>query len=248
MVEQKVAELRQAQSLAAIGQMVSVVAHEVRNPLQSIKLGTDVLHLELDDNKSLSETLAAIDRGIETLSSIVTELLEYSKPVELQYSTLPVMALVEEALRLLSHKLRDISISLEVDQREREISVDSMKFTAVLVNLISNAIEAMPNGGSLGICSRFLTENGSSVLKLSITDNGCGIAEKDLQRVQEPFVTTKSRGTGLGLPICKKIVEAHRGSMQIRSRLNEGTVVEITIPSQARSAPGGARNSSGNKS
>jgi signal transduction histidine kinase len=230
MVEQKVAELEQAQSLAAIGKMVSVVAHEVRNPLQSIRMGVDVLHAEIGEDASKAETMAGIDHAVNLLNSIITELLEYSKPVQLHYSARSAGALVDESLKVLAHKLQNITTTLELDDREREISVDSAKITAVLVNLISNAIEAMPNGGSLRIHSRFCEEKGRNVLKLSIVDSGCGIAEKDLPTVQEPFMTTKIRGTGLGLPICRKIIEAHKGSMQIRSKLNEGAIVEITLP------------------
>ncbi|MBI5116612.1 GAF domain-containing protein [Candidatus Poribacteria bacterium] len=229
-VGQKVAELEQAQSLAAIGKMVSVVAHEVRNPLQGIKMGVDVLHAEIGEDASKAETMAGIDHAVNLLNSIITELLEYSKPVQLRHSVCSVGALVDESLKVLAHKLQNITITLELNEREREMTVDSAKITAVLVNLISNSIEAMPDGGQLRIQSRSCEEKGRNVLKLSIVDSGCGIAEKDLPAVQEPFMTTKIRGTGLGLPICRKIIEAHKGSMRIRSKLDEGTTVEITLP------------------
>ncbi|MBI4831176.1 MAG: PAS domain S-box protein [Candidatus Lindowbacteria bacterium] len=230
MVQRKVAELQQAESLAAIGQMVSVVAHEVRNPLQNIRMGVDVLRAEVSGDASKAETLAGIEHGVSMLNSIITELLEYSRPVELRYSSRPVGAIVEDALKALSHKLHTISVTLELEQNKREITVDGVKFAAVLVNLISNAIEAMPSGGDLRIFSHFCKMNGNDVLRLSIKDTGCGIAEEDIRRIQEPFVTTKIRGTGLGLPICRKIVEAHKGRMQINSKLHEGTTVEITLP------------------
>ncbi|RJP23551.1 MAG: PAS domain S-box protein [Candidatus Abyssobacteria bacterium SURF_5] len=228
-VEQKVAELRQAQSLAAIGQMVSVVAHEVRNPLQSIRTGMDVLHLEMAEDER-KEVLADMDQGVDLLSSIITELLEYARPMELRRSSRPVGALVEEALGALSRKLQKIDVVLELDDQGREISVDGIKVTAALTNLISNSIDAMPDGGSLCIRSRFGRENGRDVVRFSIIDTGCGIAEDNLPKVQEAFFTTKIRGTGLGLPICKKIIEAHEGSMLIRSKVNEGTAVEIVLP------------------
>jgi signal transduction histidine kinase len=88
----------------------------------------------------------------------------------------------------------------------------------------------MPNGGELKICSQLFESRSASLLKLCVSDTGCGIPEADLERVQEPFVTTKTQGTGLGIPICKKIIEAHNGSLEISSKLNEGTTVEITIP------------------
>jgi PAS domain S-box-containing protein len=229
-VEQKVSELQQAQSLAAIGQMVSVVAHEVRNPLQTIKMGMDILNMELGKDNNRAEVLAGIDHGVNLLNSIISELLEYSKPLELQCSLQPLGKLIEEAIRVISHRLDDIAVFLELDQRETEVLVDSSKFTAVLVNLLANAIEAMPEGGTIRMQSRFYEESGQRFLKLSVIDNGSGISPEDLKKIQEPFITTKVRGTGLGLPICKKIVEAHKGSMLIKSKLHEGTTVEITIP------------------
>jgi PAS domain S-box-containing protein len=228
-VEQKVAELRQAQSLAAIGQMVSVVAHEVRNPLQSIRMGMDILNLETKEERR-TESLTEIESGVNLLNEIITELLEYARPVQLRYSFHPVRSLVEKALKVVAHQLKGVVVSLDLEQGEREIAIDSTKFAAVLVNLITNAVEAMPEGGRLHISSSFGREDGTEMLTLSVTDTGKGIAKEDLQRIQEPFVTTKMRGTGLGLPICRKIIEAHNGRMQIRSRLNEGTTVEITIP------------------
>jgi PAS domain S-box-containing protein len=228
-VEQKVAELRQAQSLAAIGQMVSVVAHEVRNPLQSIRMGMDILNLETKEERR-TESLAEIESGVNLLNDIITELLEYARPVQLRYSFRSVRSLVEDALKAVSRQLKGIVVSLDLERGEREVAIDSTKFAAVLVNLITNAVEAMPEGGSLHIASSFGREDGAEMVTLSITDTGKGIAEEDLQRIQEPFVTTKTRGTGLGLPICRKIIEAHNGRMQIRSKLNEGTTVVITVP------------------
>jgi PAS domain S-box-containing protein len=228
-VEQKVDELRQAQSLAAIGQMVSVVAHEVRNPLQSIRMGMELLNLEMKEERK-TESLEEIESGVNLLNDIITELLEYARPVQLRYSFKSVKSLVEEALRGVAHKLGGILMSFDLEQGEREVRVDSTKFTTALVNLITNAVEAMPDGGSLHFASSFRQEDGKEMLTLSIADTGRGIAKEDLQRIQEPFVTTKMRDTGLGLPICRKIIEAHNGRMQIRSRLNEGTTVEITIP------------------
>jgi len=150
----------------------------------------------------------------------------------LQQSSLPVGDVVKRSLNMMTDKLRNTTVHLEMEQEEKKICVDAAKICRVIVNLVSNAVEAMPSGGRLWIRSEFSGGNGMSFLNLCISDSGCGISEKDLERIQEPFVTTKNRGTGLGLPICKKIVEAHNGSMSIRSKVNEGTTVEITLPVQ----------------
>jgi signal transduction histidine kinase len=229
-VEEKVAELQQVQRLAAIGQMVSVVAHEIRNPLQNIRMGIDAVRKEMRGDKGKSEILDEVDYGINLLNRIVEELLEYSRPVKLQRSMWPVRNIVEQALHSLSHKLHNTNVHLELEQEDGEIFVDAPKMTRTLMNLISNAAEAMPDGGDLWICSKFSESDGAPLLSLSISDSGCGIDAEGLERIKEPFFTTKTSGTGLGIHICKKIVEAHKGSFSIKSTVNEGTTVEITLP------------------
>lgn len=229
-VKKKVAELEQAESLAAIGRMVSTVAHEVRNPLQNIRIGVDAIREEIEDDREKSEILQGIDYGVNLLNNIINELLEYSRPVRLKRTSASLRDIVEQALKIQAHKLKDINIRVELDKEDRRISVDTVKFTAVLVNLISNAVEAMPHGGNLEIRSRFYEREGESLLGLSISDSGCGIGKEYLERVEEPFFTTKITGTGLGIPLCKKIIETHNGIFSIRSTEDEGTTVEITLP------------------
>jgi signal transduction histidine kinase len=227
-VKEKVAELRQAQRLAALGQMVSFVAHEIRNPLQNIRFGVDEIRKEIGEDETKLEILEDIESGVEMLNGTVRELLEYSRPVNLEYTLWPISDIVGQALDAAGHKLRNITTRLELESGDRKIYIDAHKIARVLVNLISNAAEAMPNGGNLTICSQFSQSEG--VLKLCVSDSGCGIDAENLERVQEPFFTTKAQGTGLGVPICKKIVEAHSGSLTITSKVNEGTTVEIMLP------------------
>jgi signal transduction histidine kinase len=229
-VKKKVAELQQAQSLAALGQMVSVVAHEVRNPLQNIQMGVDTIRREVEGDSHKLQILDEINYGVNLLNGIIRDLLEYSRPVMLHYSSWPIQEIVGRALRALAHKLHDISVHVELEQEDKEISVDIAKFTAVLVNLLSNAAEAMPNGGDIWIRSTCSESDGSSFWNLSISDNGCGIDEKHLERIHEPFFTTKTRGTGLGIPVCDKVIGAHNGNLQIVSTFNQGTTARIRLP------------------
>lgn len=229
-VKRKMAELQQAERLAAMGRMVSTVAHEVRNPLQNIQMGVDAMHKKIGQDKDKREILEEINYGVGILNEIIGELLEYAKPLELHYSSLSVRQLVEQVLKTLTHKLPNIDTHLELECEERKISVDTVRFAEVLVNLISNAVEAMPNGGNLKIHSRLHENDGTPVLRLSISDTGAGIKQEHMERIYEPFFTTKTRGIGLGIPACKKIIEAHSGSLFITSKLNEGTRVEITLP------------------
>jgi PAS domain S-box-containing protein len=227
-VKEKIKELRQSESLASIGRMVSVVAHDIRNPLQAIQIDIGVLRNELSEDKL--EILKEIDCSVNTLNSIVGELLEYARPVKLEYVSWPIRHIVDRALGTLRNRIDKIRVHLELEQEEKEIRLDGTKMTRVLSNLILNAVEAMPEGGDLRILSRFFELETGQVLRLSISDNGHGIEEKDLERIYEPFVTTKPQGTGLGIPICRKIIAAHDGSFRINSKVNEGTIIDIELP------------------
>jgi signal transduction histidine kinase len=229
-VKKKMAELQQAQSMAAIGRMVSTVAHEVRNPLQNIQFGVDAMRKVIGQDKDKLEIMEGINYGVALLNEIIAELLDYSKPLRLRYSTVPLQDVVKRSLMTLDHKLSKIDTRLELENGEEEISVDAAKFGSILVNIITNAAEAMPDGGTMTISSRFFEEKGTRFIKLSIIDTGCGIEEENLERVYEPFFTTKSRGIGLGIPACAKIIAAHKGDLHIASKVKEGTTVEITVP------------------
>ncbi|MBI4832536.1 MAG: response regulator, partial [Candidatus Lindowbacteria bacterium] len=229
-VKKQVAELRHAKTLAALGQMVSVVAHEIRNPLHTINLGIESLQKALQEGKKkeVREISGEIAHGLKLMNSVITELLNYSKPVTLEPSWGMLRSIVEQALGVLGDALENISVDLDLEQMD--VFIDEGKMTRVFVNLFSNAVDSMPDGGHLKVHSEYSVTDGALCLKLLVSDTGCGMTEDVLEHVQEPFFTTKIRGVGLGIPVCKKIVEAHDGALAIRSKVNEGTTVELTFP------------------
>jgi PAS domain S-box-containing protein len=229
-VRQKTAELVQAEHMAAIGQMVSTVAHEVRNPIHVIRTATDALREAPHDEQEKREILGEIEYGVKMLAVTVSELLEYSKPLKLKFSHTTVKDIVEAALKLLAEKLKNITTRVELERADEEINVDAVKFTQVLANIMSNSADAMPGGGSLQIRSRILERRDAKLLEIAVTDTGHGIDERHLDDIFKPFFTTKTRGTGLGLAICKKIMDAHHGTMNITSKIGEGTTVELPLP------------------
>lgn len=241
-VKQKTAELLQAESMAAVGRMVSTVAHEVRNPLQTIQMGLDELRKEPRDEQQISAILEEIDYGAELLNKTISNLLNYAKPLTLEYAEVAMIDIVRQVLRLLHRRLEHITTVVALEGGEDRLCIDAAKISQVLTNVISNAVDAMPNGGTVKIQSAFVGSDSKDSLKITIADTGQGVAEENLNEIFEPFFTTKTRGTGLGLPLCKKIVLAHGGSIGIRSNLGEGTAVEIILPVRPRRKEGGCES------
>ena len=228
-VRDKVSELQQAERLANIGQMVSVVAHEIRNPLQNISLNLEMVSAG-PAQPELLEPLEGIKTGVESLNSLVEEILDFSRPVQLKRADITIEELVSRALSEINYKLAKYQLVLDLYEKEKYISVDADKMVRVLVNLMMNSIEAMPDGGTLTISTCLQPHGERNYLFLSITDTGAGIPEEDLERIEHPFYTTKSRGTGLGLSICRKIIDAHKGTLWLRSQPGKGTAAEIGVP------------------
>ena len=205
---------------------------KVRNPLQVIRAGVDTIRGLIGQDAQKQEVLEEILYGVDTLHRAVSDLLEYARPVKLQYSDCSAHDIIEKSLKAVAQLSHHVRVHVELQQEDRMIRVDKDMFGSAFVNLLMNALEAMPNGGDMYIRSTCQEEDGMRVLKLSISDTGCGIDEKDLEKIELPFYTTKVHGTGLGLAASKKIIEAHKGSLHIRSKVNEGTTVEITLPIQ----------------
>jgi len=154
--------------------------------------------------------------------------------VNLEPVPMPVQELVRQSLSLVVEKIKNVSLSVKLEQPEGTVTVDPVKFVQVLVNLLNNAADAMPEGGALSIRSSIDNDH---TLRLITSDSGQGIDSENLQKIFEPFFTTKNRGTGLGLPVCKKIIEAHHGTIHITSKASEGTTAEITLPLTGKGQP-----------
>ncbi|GAB4341228.1 MAG: hypothetical protein Kow0099_17740 [Candidatus Abyssubacteria bacterium] len=227
-VKEKVAELKQVETLASAGKMMSVFAHEIRNPLQNITLGIESLAKELADQEDKLAILKDISSGVDSLTSLVWDLLEYSKPVRLRRSLCAVSDIVRDALSKLTDRLGRYIVEIDLEQSEMSVLVDRERIKRVLINLVTNAIEAMPKGGTLRISSRFCSD--MKMVTLCVSDSGCGIKSQHLERIFDPFYSTKQQGTGLGMCICKRLVEAHGGTIAVSSKFGKGTEVEITLP------------------
>lgn len=210
----------------AIRELAAMVGHDLRNPLTGISSAAQYLKKKygsLIDEKG-QEMLEVIEKDVQYSNKIINDLLEYSTTIRLDLRGTTPKSLVTEAL---SHIAIPKNIQLiDSTQDSLKIKVDVDKMKRVFINLIKNAVDAMPKGGQLAITS----ENVNGKVKFVFADTGIGISEKHLGRIFEPLFTTKARGMGLGLSICKRIVEAHGGTIFVESELNKGTTFTIILP------------------
>jgi len=221
--------MRQADRLATVGRMAANIAHEIRNPLASLTGAIEVLtspHTAEDARERLSQIVA---RESERLNHIIKNFLEYARPAPLSIATFDVAAAAEEVLLLLEHRASPGSLKVL-----REFSpsvlwpVDAQQFRQILWNLCLNAVEAMPEGGELRVA---VAAHGET-LEVMVSDTGEGIAPSDISHVFEPFFSTKSEGTGLGLALVHRVVQEHGGDIDVRSSPGLGTTFTLTLPSR----------------
>ena len=228
------AELVKSQRLAAIGETAAMVGHDLRNPLQGIAGAAYNIRRHFRDtlDPSTQEMLAAIDNGVGYANGIVNDLLEFSREMQLQLLPTTPKSLVRKTLKDVQMP-NNITVE-DATADEPELLADEPKVRRVLDNLIQNAIDAMPEGGKLSISSM----NTQKEVSISIRDTGFGIPQDMMNKIWIPLHTTKAKGIGLGLPICKRIIEAHGGSISLESTVGKGTTFTLKLPIQ-NFQPGG---------
>lgn len=219
--------LREAEQLAQIGQLAASLAHEIKNPLAGISGAIQVIRANLKQSDPHWPVLGEVLRQINRLDRSVKDLLVYARPKPPRYQRCDLRRAIERVLNLLRKEPEFERIRLEysVARNLPVIAADEHQLEQVLMNLLLNAAQASQSGGVV----RLSAAAGDGRVQLVVEDRGCGMSLEVSRRALEPFFTTKSRGTGLGLPICRKIVEAHGGSLSIRSAPGEGTEVTVEL-------------------
>jgi signal transduction histidine kinase len=231
--------LRRSESLAAVGQATAQVAHEIRNPLGSIRLGVSMLRDSVNDQEALN-TIELVERGIKHLNKLVVDVTQFSRQKSLERSRVDLHELIDMSLDLVSESVKEKQTPVEkVFSSERLIGEwDGHQLRQVFVNLISNAVDASPVGSPIKISTKEVTLNDSGrgddatrrYARIAIADQGKGIDDTAVDRIFEPFFSTKKRGTGLGLAIVKQIVEVHEGKISVDSPAGKGTRFIIDLP------------------
>jgi PAS domain S-box-containing protein len=217
--------LRKAERMAAIGETAAMVGHDLRNPLQGISGAVYVLKQRLNPGDTQSkEMLELIERALEYADNIVRELVDYSRDVHIEPTETNAKAVIDAAIQQVNIptniKLRNLTTSTP------NLSLDVVKTQRVFVNLIGNAVDAMPAGGEISITAKEVGE----LIEVKFSDTGTGIPDDVMRNLWKPLKTTKPKGMGLGLAICKRIVEAHGGSIEVESSLGHGCIFTIKLP------------------
>lgn len=228
-------QLWQASKLATMGELAASIAHELNNPLATLALRTEAIATELPAEDPQQAGLAIIAQEVERMADLVRNLLEFSRRSHKQMSTLDIRVELNNSIEFVHYHTRTHQI--EVDEQYADdvplIQGDRQQLRQVFLNLLTNAFDAMQGGGRLSIrARRTTTENGGEAALVEFSDTGAGVSAEDLEKLWEPFFTTKpeGKGTGLGLPICRRTIEEHRGTITIRSVQGEGTTVSIILP------------------
>ncbi len=224
-------QLVQSEKMAAIGELVASVVHEMRNPLSSIKLNLQIIGRSLGSANTLSEHYQIAIDQVSQLEKMFTDLMNYSKPFNLQKVVVLLEGLIEESLNQLEPLLkeREVTVARKLPKPLPPILADPDKMRQVLVNVLKNGIEASRRGESVEITGSVEEGSGRGIVHIDIADKGSGISPHDLKRIFQPFFTTKKKGTGLGLPIVKKIMDAHGYGITIRSEEAKGAVVHLEM-------------------
>ena len=223
-------EIARNQRLASIGRLAAGVAHEIRNPLSSIKGFATYFKERYRDNKEDRKTADIMIQEVERLNRVVGQLLEFAKPITISKKATSVDTVIKDSLRLIERQAAEKNIKIETDFSSimKKIQVDADRINQVLLNLYLNAVESMQDGGTLNVELSMDEEKKWVIIK--ITDNGTGIRKEDIAHIYDPYFTTKPSGTGLGLAIVHNIIDAHDGKMEIESSPGKGTTVILFFP------------------
>jgi len=234
-------ELEKARKMALLGEMSAHVAHEVRNPLQKIKTGVELLFHSMDLDERQKKLFNGVASGVDNLEKFVTQILEWTRSGKIRLKPFSISNIIKGLIfnRDEQFTRQGIEVNTAFDTQNDTIIVDGIQFRQLLENLIDNALEAMPGGGTLNIATSCIPEYTfegprqditTRALEIRIEDTGCGISEEDLPHIFQPFFTKKTQGTGLGLALVQKVVSVHKGEIDVKNLENAGVRFTIRLP------------------
>jgi PAS domain S-box-containing protein len=225
-------QLWQVSKLATMGELAASIAHELNNPLATVSLRVEALLDQLSQDEKKRQSLEVINGEVERMANLVTNLLQFTRRSHRQISTIDVRNEITNSIEFVGYYLRNrkIEVVKEFQDSLPAIHADRQQLRQLFLNLVTNATDAMPDGGTLTVRASLL--NSETGIVIDFADTGQGIPTEVMARIWEPFYTSKpeGKGTGLGLPICRRIVEEHGGSISLDSKVSEGTTVTVILP------------------
>jgi signal transduction histidine kinase len=225
--------LLQSEKMAMIGKLAAGMAHSIRNPFTSVKMRLFSLNRSLELSDTQKEDFEVISKEIRQIDTIVQNFLEFSRPPNLEMQRISLSAVVDSVMQLLEHRLKSYDVDIQIHRRQPlpEMMVDPEQMKEVFVNLVVNSCEAIKKGGRIVIHEEVtVTRPLGKVAMIRVSDNGPGFHDSIKDKILQPFFTTKEEGTGLGLSIAARIIEEHRGRLDITSKNGEGATFIITLP------------------
>jgi signal transduction histidine kinase len=223
--------------LIAMGEMAATIVHEIRSPLCSIELYSNMLMDDLKDTDH-AEMAGGISTGIRSLNNILTNMILFAKPRKLSFSELQIRTVIEDALKIIAPLIEIRGIEISHTLTDHSVTGDNELLKQVFMNILLNAVQSMPEGGNLKI----QMESGGEYLRVIVVDEGVGIDPDNLESIFDPFFTTKEQGTGLGLAIAHKIVQSHEGFIKASRNEDRGSTFCLYFPRKDNPDPDSRSN------
>jgi len=234
------AEVERGEKLASIGQLAAGIAHELNNPLTGVLTFAHLLRKKMPEGSQEADDLDLVIRETKRCASIIRRLLDFAREKAPQKKLVDLNALIEDTVRFVERAaaLRQIEITTDLDPELPQLLVDADLIKQVLMNILVNAEQAIEGRGSIAVRSRVRTQRAAPMVEIAVSDTGCGIPQANLQRIFDPFFTSKEvgKGTGLGLSVSYGIVKSHGGEIEVESTVGEGSTFRVLLPAKLPAA------------
>jgi two-component system, sensor histidine kinase FlrB len=238
-------QLQRKDRLVAMGELIGRIAHEIRNPLGSVELFASMLRRDLPADSSAKRYAEQISQAVQSMDRLLANLLVYTKPARMAHGWYLAERVIGDSMKLAAHVITKVPVEVrtDLDQDIPSLWCHEGQLKQVIVNLVVNAVQAMPHGGRLTISLRKESPGtlGVAAVRLAVSDTGLGIDPEYRSRLFDPFFTTKDEGTGLGLAIVHAIVEAHQGRIDVESTIKQGSTFAIILPHPSTTSDSGER-------
>jgi two-component system sensor histidine kinase HydH len=223
-------EVERSTRLASIGRLAAGVAHEIRNPLSSIKGFATYFGERYRDIPEDKDTAGIMVNEVERLNRVISQLLEFARPLDIKKEAVDIKTIINHSAKMIERDAaeKEIKVRVDIPPEIPQIDIDSDRINQVFLNLFLNSIEAMDSGGELSVTVKYKAK--SELMKITVADTGKGINPDELGNIFDPYFTTKQSGTGLGLAIVHRIIESHNGEIKVESTPGKGTIVNIALP------------------